>query len=213
MRSIYCISGLAADHRLFKNLLVEGYELIPLPWVPFDKGDDMSSYAAKMARQVPDTTPIIIGLSFGGMLATEMAKHHPAWRIFLVSSAKTSAELSYDSRFLRWLSRKNIIPDRMFITPNFITFYNLGVHTREEKELLSQLIRESDPAFMKWSVNTLVNWKNHTYPQNIIHIHGTNDKVIRSANVLPDYWIEGGSHIMIYNRGAEVGKIISHCLS
>ena len=213
MQRIYCISGLGADHRLFKNLSIEHYELVPLPWAPYDRTDNMSSYADKMAKNIPGENAIIIGLSFGGMLAIEIAKKHPAWKIFLVSSAKTTSELGYNSSFLRWVSRKEVIPSIFFNRPSFIRLFLLGAQNAEEKKLISLIMRNSDRDFNRWSVNTLLTWNNLTYPQNITHIHGTSDKVIRPANVHPDHWIEKGSHIMIYNRAREVSKIISHCLS
>jgi len=213
MQHIYCISGLAADHRMFKNLSINGYELLPLPWVAFDKADNMASYAVKMVAGINDEHAIIIGLSFGGMLAVEIAKAHPSWKIFIVSSAKTTAELGYDSDFLRWLSGKDIVPTSLLNKPFVTGLYLLGARTDEEKKLMSQIIKDSDAALTKWSINTLLNWNNTTYTANVTHIHGTDDKVIRSANVKPDYWVAGGAHMMIYNRAAEVSKIISDCLA
>ena len=209
MQKIYCIGGLAADKRLFARLVVPGHELVFLPWLPFDKADTMRTYALKMAGQIPDHKAIVAGLSFGGMLSVEIAKEHHDWKIFLISSAKTSAELGYNSGFLRWLSRKEVIPAPLFHIPNPVVLYKLGVHTKEQLALLCDIIRNSNTSLVRWSINTLLTWNNSDYPRNIIHIHGTNDRVIRSANVRPDHWIEGGSHIMIYDRGAEVGKIIS----
>jgi pimeloyl-ACP methyl ester carboxylesterase len=213
MSRIYCITGLAADHSLFLKLDIPGYELIPMPWQPFDKADNMRTYASKMAQTITAEQPIIIGLSFGGMLSVELAKQHPDWKIILVSSAKTSTELGYNNAFFRWLANKDIVPASLFNRPNSLTLFNLGANTGEEKAMMSQLIRNSDAVFMKWCVRTLLHWNNVTYPANITHIHGTKDRVIRSANVHPDHWVEGGSHIMIYNRAAEVSKIISDCLA
>lgn len=212
-RSIYCISGLGADHQFFGKLSIPGYELVPLPWLPFDKDDNMRTYAAKMAARIHDDKAVIIGLSFGGMLAVEMGKMFPAWKIFLVSSAKTSAELGYDLGILRWISKKKIVPNYFITKPTFLTLHQLGVTTPEEKKMMGQIMRHSDPDFYRWCLDTLLHWNNYSYPTNVIHIHGTQDKVIRPANVRPDYWIEGGSHIMIFNRAAEVSKIISDCLS
>ena len=213
MQPIYCISGLAADHRLFGNLSIPGYQLVQLPWVSYTREDNMASYAQKMIKGITGERAIIIGLSFGGMLSVEIAKLHPGWKIFIVSSAKTSAELGYNSSLLRWVSDKELIPAALFNIPHFLSLYRLGAHTPAEKKLLRAVIRDGDAAFTRWSINTLLNWNNQSYPDNITHIHGTNDKVILSGNVQPDHWIEGGSHIMIYNRAAEVGKIISDCLA
>ena len=69
------------------------------------------------------------------------------------------------------------------------------------------------PGFVRWSLKAVVLWNNTDYPPNIIHIHGTADNIIPPTNVKPDYWVEGGTHIMVYNRSADVNRIISHCLS
>jgi len=208
MKQIYCISGLAADHRLFSNLHIEGYELVPMIWLPFNEQDTMSTYAARMAASISAPEPVIIGLSFGGMLATEIGKQYPAWKIFIVSSAKTTTELGYDSGLLRWLSRTGIVPARLFNIPNPVVLYLLGAKTQAERRLLTDIIKDSDPFFMKWCINALLHWNNSVYPQHLIHIHGTKDKVIRSSGTHPHHWIEGGTHIMIYNRGAEIGALI-----
>ncbi len=213
MKRIYCISGLGADHRLFGKLSIPGYELIPLPWLPFDKTDDMVSFAAKMATCIDDKGAIIIGLSFGGMLATEIALKHPDFKVFLVSSAKTASEIKiHGGAVSKWLIQSMIVPPGYLNIPFFTTLYYLGAKTKEERKLLSQVTRDADGRFMKWALKAIATWQNESIPANIIHIHGTADKTIPSAGVHPDYRIEGGSHIMIYNRAEEVGKIISDCL-
>ena len=77
----------------------------------------MNTYATKMAQIIIEPNPIIIGFSFGGMLATELAKQHPDWKIFIISSAKTRAELGYDNNLLKWVSRNEIIPAPLFNIP------------------------------------------------------------------------------------------------
>lgn len=213
MNNIYCISGLGADYRLFKNLAIHGYNVVPLPWVPHTKDDTMSTYAMKMAAQIKEENPIILGLSLGGMLTTEIVRQMPVKKAFLISSAKTKNELGYSNDILRWVSKKDLVPSFMFNDPNFLQLHFLGAHTTEEKEFLRQIIRDADPVFVRWAINMLLHWESTTYPQGLIHIHGTDDKVIRSKNVRPTHWLEGGSHIMIYNRAAEVNKIIADCLT
>ena len=213
MKQIFCISGLGADHLLFQHLSIPGYELVPLTWKPHSKNDNMCSYAAKMVKGITAKNATVIGLSFGGMLAVEIGKQHPTWKIFLVSSAKTSAELGYDNAFIRWIGEKELIPASVITKPNVISLALLGAKTKEDKKLITEIMDDADPAFYKWCVHALLSWDNHTYPPGIIHIHGTYDRVIRPANVHPRYWIGGGSHIMIYNRAREVSKIISECLS
>ena len=211
---IYCISGLGADYSVFKKLFIEHYELVPVHWAPFDLNDNLSTYARKLAVQIDDKNAIIIGLSFGGMLAVEIAKQQPTRKIFIISSAKTFSGLRMPGGgVVRWLFKTKILPARCYTIPNRVAFDYFGAKTPEEKQLLRAVMRASDGRLMKWALKKLLTWENKTCPENVIHIHGTADRIIPSAIVNPDYWIEGGTHIMVYNRADEISKIISDCLS
>jgi pimeloyl-ACP methyl ester carboxylesterase len=210
---VYCISGLGADHRVFRNLAVPGWELVPLPWIPFHEDDTLPSYAQKFARQIPGEEPVILGLSFGGMLATEIGKITKTREIIIVSSAKGPQELNiHGGAISRWLISSRIIPSFLFTVPNPVVLSYFGAHTREEKEVMRDVIRHTDGRFMKWALQALLTWKNSTVPAGLLHIHGTADRVIPSAAVKPDAWIAGGSHMMIFNRAADVNDIIARYL-
>ena len=93
--------------------------------------------------------------------------------------------------------------------PNRFLFERFGAKTKEEKELLRAILEDTDPHFVKWAMNALLSWQNETVPGNITHIHGTADHIILPDNIKPDYWIAGGTHMMIYNRADEINKIIN----
>jgi hypothetical protein len=213
MGKIYCISGLGVDFRLFRNISIKCHTLVYLPWVPCDSKDGLPSYAMKMMQQVKEKNPVILGYSLGGMMAIEIGKLVPTSNIFLVSSAKTRTELGYRNELLKWVAGTKIVPTYMRYAPDFMLLYLLGARTEDEKKLIREVVRDSDPSFVRSCINMLLTWENESYPANITHIHGTDDKVIRSANVHPDHWIKGGTHIMIYNRADEINKIISARLS
>lgn len=208
-RKIYCISGLGADHRFFTKLSIPGYTLVPVPWVPHSEDDTLPTYAMKMYASIPEEHPTIIGLSFGGMLATEIHKKVPQTRVMLVSSAKTKGELGYDSALLRWLSRAEVIPAAWFVDPNAFILFMLGAETDEEKAMFREMISAGDPSFVKWCAHAILHWENETVPEGLFHVHGTADRVIRPGNVQPDKWVKDGSHIMIYNRPEAVAQALA----
>lgn len=212
VKNIYCISGLGADHRFFGNLHIDGYSFQPVPWVAFSNDDDMRSYALKMYHSIPEKAPLVLGLSFGGMLVVEMCKSGVVQKGIIVSSAKTKIELGYNNPVLQVIYDLKILPPRVFTTPWSAVLYALGARTNEEKTLLRQIISDSDPAFVTRCIKTLLSWQNMEVPQGISHIHGTADKIIRPKQIKTNYWIEGGSHIMIYNKHVEISKIIKGIL-
>jgi pimeloyl-ACP methyl ester carboxylesterase len=210
MKRIHCISGLGADERIFRNLSIPGVELVHVKWAPFDKHDEIPCYAQKMSAQIKDDNPTIIGLSFGGMVSVEIAKMRPVDRVFAISSAKTKNELVQGTgSLLSFLIRSRVIPAGLFTMPNAILLKRFGAATDDEKELLTSILEYTDPRFVKWAMRALLEWRNEIYPPNIFHIHGTADKIILPTNIHPNSWVEGGTHMMVYNRAAEISKWIA----
>lgn len=208
MSIIHCISGLGADATIFKNVSIKGHTISVLPFVSFDKHDDLECYAQKMAATITDPSPMIIGLSFGGMLATEIARTNPNANVVIVSSVRSSSDIPPVKPFLRDIINNGIIPSGLFSRPYKQVIERFGATTPEEIDLLKNIFKNSDGHFMKWAAKAIVNWRPQAPPANIYHIHGTADRIIPPTLIHPDAWIESGQHIMIYNRSKEINPII-----
>lgn len=213
MKKIYCISGLGADHRIFDNLSITGAELVHIPWAPFDFNEDLVNYAKKMSAQIEEHDPVIIGLSFGGMIAVEIAKLRHTTKLIVVSTAKNKYELVEGSgKYLGYLIKHGLIPAWLFTIPNPILYRRFGADTKRERALLRSILKDTDPRFVKWALKALLLWTNEKYPRHIIHIHGTADRIIYPDHIHAQHWVEGGTHMMIYNRAVEISKIIEEHL-
>src|SRR5258707_139416 len=90
---IYCISGLGTDAKIFSRLKIRGYQLIHLPWLKPRSKESMKSYAARMAAPIHHPSPVLLGVSFGGMVAIEIAKQLPVKKTIIISSVKTLKEI------------------------------------------------------------------------------------------------------------------------
>jgi pimeloyl-ACP methyl ester carboxylesterase len=216
MWTLYCIPGFAADHRVFENLIIPQADLKPVLWPPIEAGTTMQEYAARVADTIPEgSNTAILGLSFGGMLASEIARLRPNAKIILVSAAKTHEECPFVPGLLRFLGRNHLFPLNAATTWQLeLAWPRLGASTQKEKDLLTSMFEKADKNKLNCFISAIVDWKSGPAPQNIIQIHGTADAVIPSENVVkPTYWINGGTHVMIYNRSAEVSALISHQLS
>ena len=92
-RDIYCISGLGTDEQVFRNISLPGTRFVHLPWLHHSPRESLASYAARMASQISEPEPIIIGLSFGGMIGIEIARQQAVKKLIIISGVKTSREL------------------------------------------------------------------------------------------------------------------------
>ena len=72
---IYLISGLGADRTIFRNLTFsDATNIHYLDWITPNANESLKSYALRMAETINQSVPFaLVGLSFGGMLATEIA--------------------------------------------------------------------------------------------------------------------------------------------
>ena len=210
MKKVYCISGLGADERIFRKLALENAALVHIPWVAWDKHDEISCYAQKMSAMIPGEMPVILGVSFGGMLAVEIAKQRDAEKVIIISSAKTKEEIAGSGGgFLQFLIRYNMLPAALMKVPNSVMFHKFGAYNADEKELLTEILKDTDTHFVKWAFKAMQEWTNSSYTSNVRHIHGTEDHIIFPGHIKPDHWISGGTHLMIYNRAREISGIIN----
>ena len=92
LKPIYFVSGLGADERIFQWLRYDKFRPVHIKWVPPEKSEPIEDYAKRLSEQIEDENPVIVGLSFGGMIAVEMAKQMSSEKVVLLSSVKESGE-------------------------------------------------------------------------------------------------------------------------
>jgi len=208
VKKVYFISGLGADKRIFSLLDLSFCEPVFIDWIRPGKNESLESYALRLRKQIPEASPGIIGISFGGMLATEMAKADPGVKAIILSSNKTKKEFPGYFRIGLYLPFYKWSPAALSKKITLKTSAILGGTTKEEKKLLHQIIRESDMEFVRWAIQAILHWKNMTIPSNLIHVHGTADKLLPCRYVKADYIVEGGTHVMTLDKHREISQLL-----
>lgn len=188
-REIYFISGLGADRRVFQNLQVEGYRAVHIQWEDPHPGESLEQYASRLLKQVNSQRPILVGLSFGGLVAIEMAKQIDQAQVVLLSSAKTADEIPAYFKLLRWLPVHLILPfKRLLWAVYWFLFWLFSLGTQAERNLLRQILMDTDPTFMKWAIHRVVTWRNREVPENLVQVHGARDRIFPLATLTPISW-------------------------
>lgn len=209
-KRIYLISGLGADRRAFQKLILpENFELVYLDWIDPLPREPLESYASRLALKIDNSSPFyLVGLSFGGMLATEISKKLKPAHTFLISSNPVYKDLPWYYRAAGRLSLEKLVPVPLLKRVNAIGLKFLGAKTAAELALLRQLVIDSDPVFMKWALTCILTWRNQERPSGLTHIHGTADNVLPMRYTHPDIQIKGGGHFMVYANAEEISEII-----
>ena len=213
MKHIYCISGLGADERVFSKFKFSGHMIHFIKWIIPEKNESIEVYAKKLITQIKHDHPVLIGLSFGGMMCIEMSKYIATDIIIIISSIKSSSEMPLWMRLSAKLKLNRLLPMRSFWFIEPVENYNLGVTTKEEKAMAHEFRKNVDPKYLNWAIDKALNWKNKIIPTNLYHIHGNKDRMFSIKKIKPDYIIKKGGHLMILNRSEEVNRCISSLLT
>lgn len=208
MNKAYIFSGLGSDKRAFGDIGFEFMNVEFMEWLTPHKNETIESYALRYIKLIDTKNPILIGLSFGGVLAIEIAKKMQVEKVILLASIKTKFERPKKFKGLLKLAINGVVPISLLNHHNFVMDRVFGVKNKADKKLLKAILEDTDVHFIKWALNEIINWKNEEVLKNIIQIHGDRDKVFPINNVNPDYIIEGGGHSMTITHSADVEKVI-----
>jgi pimeloyl-ACP methyl ester carboxylesterase len=210
---VYFIAGLAADKRVFKYIeLPAGCEAVHLDWITPQKDETLASYALRLASNINTSVPFaLVGLSFGGMLATEIAKQYNPTVTILISSVPVATQLPGYFRAAGKIGLHKLLPISLLKT----SAATKRLFTREkngDKKLLWQIINESDTGLIRWSIDAILNWQNEIIPQPVWHIHGTRDEVLPVRYTRPTHTIRKHGHMLVMTCPDVVNEILAKAL-
>lgn len=208
MQDVYFISGLGADERAFELLNIPQIHPIHLKWQDPLHNESIEEYALRFSKQISSEKPIIIGLSFGGMMSVEIAKHIAAQKIIIISSAKTKNEIPYYFKWAQYAPIHKVIPFNWIGSSDTLVDFIFGNRTIKQKDILKELIKKSNSPFNKWAIEKVIHWQNNWYPENLIHIHGSADNLLPIKFVKPHFTIQNGTHFMIANQAKEISTLL-----
>ncbi len=208
-KTIYLIPGVGANDIIFENLDLPDYEVVHLKWPKHKKGEGLEAYVKKLLPQIKkDTQPILIGMSFGGVVAVELSKLVDPYKVILISSIKTYHERPLKLLFLNSLKFHRLIPGKLVVEFRFWMRWFLGKLSTHDLQLIDRMIEDINIEFNEWAVDQVIHWKNEEIPANLTHIHGTRDRIFPHFYIKDAIWIKGGTHFMVVNRAKEISKII-----
>jgi pimeloyl-ACP methyl ester carboxylesterase len=207
-RDLYLFSGLGADKRIFQRLDLSGYSVNYIEWTIPLQGETIEHYASRLLSQIKTPKPTLIGLSFGGIMAIEVAKLIETEKVILISSIKSRNEVPF---YYRWMGHAGFhkrIPSNIFKNTNIITNWLFGTVSPFDQKLLKQILSGTNPVFFRWALDQIIQWKNQTLPKNLVHIHGTGDRILPIRFTDYDIVVKKGGHFMTLNKSDEITRIL-----
>ncbi len=211
MSRIILIPGLGADQRVFSRIGELPAEKLPLDWLPVVRDESFPSYCQRLIDQYGiSSSDHLAGLSFGGLVAQQIAAMNGNAAVILISSFR-------DSRDLKWLFRGGLKSGAYRLVKHFrfkatdswaAAYLNSG--NKESKPLLQDMLQKTDPNLFSWSLHQIAKFKQVPDPGFKIHsLIGNRDRIVKMWDHEHQVVIDGGSHFMVYDQAEAITKALN----
>lgn len=212
--TIYLIPGQGGDERLFQNIHITGHETKVIVLEMPLKGERLPQYAKRLSAQIDTTQSFsLVGVSFGGMIAVEIAKILDPEKVIIISSAKTKDELPFRYKVVKRLRLYKLFNGKLLKRMANIVRPLVEPDSKKDHDTFSAMINDKDPAYLKRAIECVIRWENTEYREDIVHLHGSKDHTIPIKNIADPIVIEDASHVMVMTEGERIGALINTYLA
>lgn len=218
---IVLFPGLAADPKMFgPQKRFFGDDLECPDWLQPKSDESFDHYAQRWANQLRpkpgDTRPLYLGgVSFGGLVAMQIARYLSPRAVILIGSCRSSA-----AKPARWQVARRVgdmIPQwllsRRWVLAAGGLWLSIVDHLDDSnRSLMIAMAKDSDPELIRWSGHTCADWEFDSaevpgFPP-VHQIHGKNDAIIPLHLDDPDTVIADGRHILVFSHPQTINRFI-----
>lgn len=210
---------MGATRAVFAPQFTDFPELIVPAWIEPERGETLAAYAKRLAAVIDPGMPCVIGgMSFGGMVATEMCKHLDAKALVLIASLQHPDERPRRARWVctlvgrmpAWLVWCGQLLARVLAPIAWC------LTTRNGWSLYRQAWGNS-ATLLAWSARALAHWEasDTAIPCPVFRLHGGRDPALpakRCATGDDVDLVDGGRHVLTLSHPARVRAIINRAI-
>lgn len=212
--SVYFMPGLAANASIFERISLpeDQFDTYFMEWeIPLNN-ETLNEYANRISKKITHKNPVLIGVSFGGILVQEMTQFLDSKKIIIISSAKSNLEFPTTFKLAKQTNAYQLIPTSLIANIDNLAKFTFGEKVKQRLKLYQKFLSVRDKKYLDWSIEKIILWDRKKVDPKVIHIHGDADEVFPIKNIVNCIVVKGGSHIMILSKykwfNANLPKII-----
>lgn len=199
---VYFMPGLAANPLIFERIKLDDtlFDVHYLEWEIPNSKETLEDYAKRMTLHIDEENPVLIGVSFGGIVVQEMAKHIAVRKLIIISSVKANWEFPKRIQFARKTLAHKLIPMRLMLSFGNLAQFVFGEKFKYRMQLYEKFLSVRDVYYLNWAVEKVVLWNRSIADERVIHIHGDKDHVFPIKHIEKCIVVAGGTHVMIFTK-------------
>jgi alpha/beta superfamily hydrolase len=194
--------GLAASSLIFERIrLPESlFEIHLLDWELPIGDESLPTYAERMSKKITAPNPVLIGVSFGGILVQEMAAYLNPLKVIIISSVKSNVEFPRRMKIAKTTKAYKLIPTSIFSNIEKLSAFSFGKSIGQRLKLYERYLSVRDVNYLDWAIERVLLWDRSQMDPNVIHIHGDADEVFPIQYIKDCIVVKGGTHVMILSK-------------
>ena len=209
MIHVYLMPGMSANSLIFEKIkFPENFKLHKLDWINPDIDESIENYAKRLSEKIVHKNPVLIGVSFGGILVQEISKIVKVDKLIIISSIKCNKEMPSHMKFGKITKSYKLLPVKWINDFESLISFVLGPKIKKRVDLYRKYLSVRDENYLSWSLREMIEWKQSKPLKNIIHIHGTKDLVFPTLYIKNFIKVPRGDHAMILKRAEWINQNI-----
>lgn len=213
--NIYFFPGQGSDKRIFDSIQVDNsYNKVFIEYPVPAKNTTLKEFAIQLSSQIDTSINyVLIGVSLGGMICTELNDFMNPKKVIIISSAKNRSELPIRYKFQRVIPIYELFPPRMLKGGAKMMQPIVEPDRKKNNATFKSMLNNKNPKYIKRTIKMIVKWDKQTNIKKNYHIHGTKDHTLPIRKIKDiDVIIKKGSHMMTLTRPVDINKAITELL-
>lgn len=209
-KRVVLFSGMGGDDRLFRSIRIPEAEIVTPDHTEPAHGETLTQYASRVADDL-DIQPayIIGGVSFGGMLAGEIARQRPVAGLILLGSCLRPSRLPWSYRWLERLGR--FIPDFVLGLRSWppLVRWRFAPLTHDAETCLIEMASCYPAEQLREFGRMVIDWPGvDNIPCPVLSIHGEWDRIIPLKCAEPDVILKDAGHAFTLTHADQTNSAI-----
>jgi pimeloyl-ACP methyl ester carboxylesterase len=187
---------MGGDSRLFRLIRIPEVESVTPDHIEPAYGEALTQYASRIADRLNiQAADVVGGVSFGGMLAAEIARQRPVAGLILLGSCLRPARLPWSYRWLEMLGP--FIPDFVLGLRSWrpLVRWRFAPLSRDAETCLIEMAASYPTAQIRAFARMVISWAgidNVACP--VLSVHGDYDRIIPLKCAEPDVILKDAGH-------------------
>lgn len=194
--------GLAASPAIFERIKLpeDQFDTILLEWQLPLEAETLREYATRIAAKITRKNPVLVGVSFGGILVQEISKIIDVRKTIIISSVKCIGEYPRRFKIAKKTGAYKMLPLKLLLRVEDLAKFSFGAKVNERLKLYEKYLSVRDVGYLSWAIEQIMLWERTEPDEKVIHIHGDADEIFPPKYIKGFIPVKGGTHIMIINK-------------